>query len=428
VDILNIVLIGIFVVIYAWVLYNLPILVVGVRNLRFVRQRHSSEKSVDNASLPYYSVVVPAKSEEKTIGRLLNSLDRLEYPKDKIEVIVVEDGSKDNTLEICKQFAGSHSNVRILEKGFSNGKPSALNFGVEQCHGDIIAFFDADNVPAKDALLKAAGYFEDNKVAAVQGRTMSINSKENMLTQFISYEEAVWCEAYLRGKDSLGLFVHLKGSCQFIRRNILNQLSGFDENILSEDMEFSAKLAENNYSIRYGGDVCAWQESPSNLKALFKQRTRWFRGTMDVAVKYGKLLVNPSRRNFDAEATLFGPFILIASLLSYFMVFGTFLVEYPFNVVWTAFTYFSLASMTAIVLLCGFALIYVSKPRRISNLLWLPFVFAYWFIQGFIALYAGLLSLLRRPKPWLKTEKKGTITDPSFTIENSSMPEKPDKI
>jgi hypothetical protein len=86
-------------------------------------------------------------------------------------------------------------------------------------------------------------------------------------------------------------------------------------------------------------------------------------------------------------------------------------------VIWTTFSYFSLFSMTTITLMCGVALIYVSKPHHVSNLLWLPFVFAYWFIQGFIALYAGLLSLLRRPKHWLKTEKKGTIANPAFIVE-----------
>jgi cellulose synthase/poly-beta-1,6-N-acetylglucosamine synthase-like glycosyltransferase len=239
-----------------------------------------------------------------------------------------------------------------------------------------------------------------------------------MLTQFIAYEEAVWCEAYLRGKDALGLFVHLKGSCQFIRGSTLRKLDGFDERFLSEDMELSARLAENNYLIKYAGDVCTWQESPSTLKALFKQRTRWFRGTMDVAVKYGKLLKNFNKVNLDAEMTLFGPFILIASLFSYLMAFGTFLTEYPFNMVWNAFSLISLASMTTTVLLCGLALIYVTKPRRTSNLLWFPFVYGYWFIQGFIALYAGILSLLRRPKQWLKTEKQGSISDPAFIVED----------
>jgi cellulose synthase/poly-beta-1,6-N-acetylglucosamine synthase-like glycosyltransferase len=421
-ELFNIVLICIFAVIYAWVLYNLPILAVGIRNLRITKKKVSV--NIQDDQLPFYSIVVPAKNEEKTIGRLLESLTNLNYPTEKLEVIVVEDGSDDRTFEICQQFADKYSYIQVLEKTASNGKPSALNFGLKHAKGELIAVFDADNVPAQDALLKSIKYFKNPQVAAVQGRTLSINSKENMLTQFISYEEAVWCEAYLRGKDALGLFVHLKGSCQFLRGNVLRKLEGFDESVLSEDMEYSARLAENNYSIKYAGDVCSWQESPSNLKALFKQRTRWFRGTMDVAVKYGKLLTKLNRVNFDAEVTLYGPFILIASLLSYFMAFGKFLTEYPFNVIWTAFTYFSLASMTVTVLLAGFALICVSKPRKVSNLLWLPFVFGYWFIQGFIALYAGLLSLLRRPKQWLKTEKQGTIADPAFIVEEPLCIEK----
>jgi cellulose synthase/poly-beta-1,6-N-acetylglucosamine synthase-like glycosyltransferase len=394
----------------------MPILAVGVRNLRATKKK--TAPVLMSKDLPFYSIVVAAKNEEKTIGRLLDSLTHLYYPTDKLEVIVVEDGSNDATFEICQKYADKYDYIQVLQKHESNGKPSALNFGLQQTRGDLIAIFDADNVPAKDSLLNSIKYFKDPKVAAVQGRTQSINSKQNMLTQFISYEEAVWCEAYLRGKDALGLFVHLKGSCQFIRGKTLRELDGFDETMLSEDMELSARLTQNDYHIKYAGDVCSWQESPSDLKCLFKQRTRWFRGTMDVAVKYGRLLKHPNKVTLDAEVTLFGPFILIASLLSYLMAFGTFLTEFPYNVIWTAFTYFSLASMTATVLLCGFALIFVSKPRKASNLLWLPFVFGYWFIQGFIALYAGILSVLRRPKHWLKTEKNGTISDPAFIVED----------
>ncbi len=421
-EIVNIILILVFAVIAAWVLYNLPILAIGVKNLRTTK--HKTTTAQVGTELPFYSIIVAAKNEEKTIGRLLESLTRLYYPTNKLEILVVEDGSSDKTQEICQQYADKFSYIRVLQKVESNGKPSALNYAVKQARGELIAVFDADNVPAKDSLLNSIKYFQDPKVAAVQGRTQSINSKQNMLTQFIAYEEAVWCEAYLRGKDALGLFVHLKGSCQFIRGSTLRKLDGFDARFLSEDMELSARLAEHNYLIKYAGDVCTWQESPSTLKALFKQRTRWFRGTMDVAVKYGKLITKPNRVNLDAEMTLFGPFILIASLFSYLMAFGTFLTEYPFNMIWNAFSLISLASMTLTVLLCGSALIYVSKPRRASNLLWLPFVYGYWFIQGFIALYAGLLSLLRRPKQWLKTEKNGTISDPAFIVEDPLCIEK----
>lgn len=419
--IVDLVFICLFTVIYAWIVYNLPILAAGVRNVHKNKAKQQTNTTVDDGFLPSFSIVVPVKNEGNIVGRLVNSLSSLNYPKDKVEIIIVEGGSNDNTFAECEQHAKNHQNFKVFHQADSNGKPSALNFGLKFCQGEIIAVFDADNVPVGDALLNAARYFKDSSVAAVQGRTMSINARENMLTQFISYEEAVWCEAYLRGKDTLGLFVHLKGSCQFIRRNVLQRLSGFDENSLSEDMEMSARLAEEGYKIRYGGDVCAWQESASTLKTLFKQRTRWFRGTMEVAFKYGRLMAKPCKRNFDAEMTLYGPFIIIRSLLSYLAASGAFFTSFPFDILWRTLTFISLVSTTVMLLLAGATLICVSKPKKIRNLLWLPFVFCYWCLQSFIALYAAVLIILRRPKVWLKTEKKGTVANSAFVMQQDQF-------
>jgi cellulose synthase/poly-beta-1,6-N-acetylglucosamine synthase-like glycosyltransferase len=406
------VLVGVLIVVSLWALYNLPILAAGVKD--FCRNRQKPRKKTDsNKLLPTFSIVVPVKNEENVIGRLLNALSNLNYPVDKREIIVVEDGSSDRTAEICMDFAKQHSEVSVLQRSVSNGKPSALNYGLAHSKGDIVAVFDADNVPDPNALLTVCGYFDDPMVAAVQGRTSSINSKQNMLTQFIAYEEAVWCEAYLRGKDVLNLFVHLRGSCQFIRHDILDKLRGFNEAVLSEDMEISARLTENNYKIRYASDVVALQESPSDWKTLLKQRTRWFRGTMEVASKYGRLMASPSLKRFDAETTLFGPFILIATLLPYIGMVWTFFQAIPFGALWRIAVQFATISSALTILLCGLAMVIVTKPRRKRNILWLPFVYIYWSMQALIALYAALLILLRRPSRWTKTEKKG--------VNNSSL-------
>jgi cellulose synthase/poly-beta-1,6-N-acetylglucosamine synthase-like glycosyltransferase len=423
-SIVDLVFICLFTVIYAWALYNLPIIAAGVRNVRKNKLKPHVQNASESKNLPSFSIIVPAKNEGKTIDRLFKAFSKLNYPKGKVEIIIVEDGSKDDTFRLCNWYAEALGNVKVFHPPYSNGKPSALNFGLKQCKGDLVAVFDADNVPAPDVLLKAAKYFEDSSVAAVQGRTMSINAKENMLTQFVSYEEAVWCEAYLRGKDCLGLFVHLKGSCQFIRRNVLQKLSGFDESTLSEDMELSARLAENGYGIRYAGDVCAWQESPSSLKTLFRQRTRWFRGTMEVAFKYGRLMAKPCKRNFDAEVTLLGPFIIIASLLSFSAASGALFASYPFDILWRTLSLLSLVSTIVMFLLAGAVLVFMSKPKRVRNLLWLPFVFSYWCLQAFIALYAAMLIVLRRPRVWLKTEKNGTVTNSDFVLETQRAYEK----
>ena len=407
-DITGFILVSVLLTVCLWALYNVPILASGVKDFRKKRQQ-SHKKGSPEKLLPSFSIVVPVKNEERVIDRLLISLSTLNYPLDKREIIIVEDGSTDTTNDTCMNYAKEHANVKVLHKNLSNGKPSALNYGLAHAKGDIVAIFDADNVPADDALSAVVEYFKDPEVAAVQGRTASINPKENMLTQFISYEEAVWCEAYLRGKDVLNLFVHLKGSCQFIRRNVLEQLRGFDEAVLSEDMEISARIIENDYKIRYASDVVALQESPSNLKTLFKQRTRWFRGTMEVAFKYGRLMSKLNRITFDAETTLFGPFILIASLAPYLAAFLAFSTFWSLDMVWSLVVQFGMFTTTLTMLICGLALIYVSKPRKVRSLLWLPFVYCYWSLQAFIALYAMILIVLRRPRVWEKTDKKGVV-------------------
>jgi cellulose synthase/poly-beta-1,6-N-acetylglucosamine synthase-like glycosyltransferase len=406
---ISIVLIWVFFFVCAWSLYNLPILAVGVRNVR--RSKTLKRRFKKSKNLPTFSIVVPVKNERKVVGRLLNAFANIDYPVDKKELIIVEDGSTDETLDICRKYAeNSNLDIKIFSKPSSDGKPSALNFGVARASGDIVGIFDADSVPASDALLNVGGLFADPSVAAVQGRTSSINADESMLSKFISHEETVWCEVYLRGKDALNLFVHLKGSCQFIRRDVLQKLKGFDENALSEDMELSARLAEKGYKIRYASDVQCWQESPSSVRSLLRQRTRWFRGTMEVAFKYGRLMSKPSLRNLDAEMTLLGPFVLIAGLATYSATLFTFLSPLPFSFLLQLLMQASALVATATILLCGLALIYSSKPRKAKSLLWLPFIYFYWCLQAAISFYAMLLILLRRPRKWLKTEKSGACT------------------
>jgi cellulose synthase/poly-beta-1,6-N-acetylglucosamine synthase-like glycosyltransferase len=412
------VLLFVFLAFYVGLLYNLPVLAAGVRDLRRSRRHVSKKEQRDEASLPSFSIVLPVKDEEKVVGRILESLERLRYPVERFEVVIVDDGSVDATAEICGRFAASHGNFRVLRRSVSEGKASAVNCGWKRSSGEVVAVFDADNVPSGDVLSRAAEYLGDPSVAAVQGRIHSINSCENMLTQFLAYEDAVWCEAFLRGKEVLGLFVPLRGCCQFIRRSVLERMGGFDEDCLVEDMEMSARLIEEGQRIKYAPDVCVWQENPSGLKGFLRQRVRWCRGYMEVAVKYGRLLKRLDRRTLDAELTLFLPFMAIASFLLYSVTSWGVLAALPFNAVLDVLMVFSAVTTYILAVLAGVALIYHSKPKKVKNLLWLPFVFVYWRLQAFVALYAGLLILFRRPRRWVRTEKSGAVANPEFESES----------
>ena len=396
-----------FLSICFWGLYNTPILAMGIRDFR--RRAKKQQDSFENFPLPSFSIIVPVKNEENVINSMLTALSDLKYPENKREIIIVEDGSTDKTFDICTRYAKDHAGVKVLHRESSGGKPSALNCGLNYATGEIVAIFDADSIPDVNALTRVSAYFRDPKVAAVQGKTLSRNAAKNMLTRFASYEEAVWCEIYLRGKDLLNLFVHLKGSCEFVRRDVLTKVKGFDENVLCEDMELSAKLLDNGYNIRYGSDVIALQESPSSLKTLFKQRTRWLRGTMEVALRYGRLMTKLRMRNFDAETTLFAPFLLIASLLPYLGILFNFLAL-PSNVWWSVLIWLAMLTTALSLMVCGFALIVATKPRKARSLLWLPFIYFYWSFQSFVALYALILIFLKRPRQWTKTDRTGDVT------------------
>jgi len=407
---------SLLLVLYGWVLYNTPILAAGVRNLRRASQNDRKFPLVSKKRLPKVSIIVPVKEEEKVVSRLLDALLRLDYPLKKKEIVIVEDGSEDRTVEICREYVKMYpKQIKLLHQPASNGKPSALNYGLRHVTGEIVAVFDADSVPEPDTLLKAVEHFKkDPSVAAVQGRACSINADVNMLTKFISYEEAVRYETYIRGKDALNLFVPLTGSCYFIKRSSLLAVNGWDEESLSEDVEIALKFTKEGYRVKYAPEIRCWQENPANLTQLIKQRIRWFRGEMEIAIKYGKLMAKPNRKNIDAEMTLLGPYMFILCLLSYFMLLQSFILSVPQNFIVTALNQITFLITVVPLFLIGVALIYVTKPRRAANLLWLPFIYAYWVLQNFLALYAFLQIVLKRPKKWTKTVKNGTTCSHEF--------------
>jgi cellulose synthase/poly-beta-1,6-N-acetylglucosamine synthase-like glycosyltransferase len=400
-------------VLYGWTLYNLPIVAAGVRRAR--RKVTGKHEISCNGGWPFVSIIVPAKNEGLVIGRCLDSLVKLDYPRGKYEIVVVEDGSTDDTVQICRRFENAHpSLVRLVSNPVSLGKPHALNYGLKFCVGELVAVFDADNVPSVDVLRRAVRYFDEESVVAVQGRQRCLNRNENMLTKFVSIESGLWYESYFKGKDALGLFVAVTGSCYFVRRDVLVDVGGWNDSCLSEDMELSANLADNGHKIRYAGDVVSWQENPASVRSFFNQRVRWFRGCMEVAVQYGRLMRKPSWMKLDAEVTLMGSFIIAAGLIGYLMAVASYFV--PVSVDSFLVGAVSSCLVTATLVLVGVGLVFVSKPRGLKSLLWLPFIYLYWMLQTFIAAYALFQIAFRRPRRWIRTVKTGKTTDSQICL------------
>ena len=390
-----------------WSIYNGSIIYVGIRNKR--KSQTMTQNLAPPEVLPTYSIIVPTKNEESVIRRCLDGILNINYPQNKLQIIVVDGNSTDNTAKICFEFQQRHPQTfQIISEQTTRGKPAALNLALTHAIGDIVAVFDADSVPEPDVLTKVSSYFNDQKIQAIQGMTTSINERSNILTRVISMEEKAWFQMLMSGREKLQLFVPLTGSCQFVRRTVLQDIGGWDENSLTEDVELALRLVEKNHKIKYVPDVCSGQETPTELRGLFKQRVRWYRGYMETALKYGRLLNNINKRTIDAEISLGGPFMMVISLLSYINWFfvAIFLSQSTpvlnFTGLVIALTAVSLASI-------GIALISSEKPVKLRNILWIPSIYLYWLVQMVIAGWAFLKLVFRRKRDWTKTTKTGSI-------------------
>jgi cellulose synthase/poly-beta-1,6-N-acetylglucosamine synthase-like glycosyltransferase len=402
-DIISITLLAILLF---WSVYNGSIIYLGIRDKRKQLHVSTGNKIID---LPKFSLIVPTKNEDAVIRRCLDGILNMNYPKDKMQVIVVDGQSADNTCKICSEFSEKYpESVQVISEKTAKGKPAALNLALPFITGDIVGTFDADSLPEKDVLEKVASYFTDKKIIALQGRTTSLNEKSNALTRVIAMEEKAWFQALMSGREKLQLFVPLTGSCQFVRTNVLEELGGWDENSLTEDVELALRLVEKKHLIKYAPDVCSGQETPSSLGPLFRQRIRWYRGYMETAIKYGRLLDTLNKRTIDAEISMAGPFMMVVSLLSYINWFFVALFLSQSNPV-LDFTGLVIALTAASLVSVGIALTASEKPIKLRNIVWIPTIYVYWLVQMFFAGWAFLKFVFRRKRVWTKTAKKGVF-------------------
>lgn len=388
------------IIIIIYITYQIPIAIIGIKKV-------SKSPPAADTSFPFISIIIPTRNEELVIERCLSALLNQDYPRNKYEIIIVDGASTDNTITICERYRKKHPRmIKLICEEDPNGKPAALNTALKHAVGDIIGVFDADNIPQKNVLLKVSRYFHANPdIAAIQGRVKTINSEQNILTKLISIEEAGWFRLMLRGRDKLNLFVPLTGSCLFIKKEILSKVGGWKADELAEDIELSIRLLKNGYDVKYVDDIISWQEAPPKIRAFITQRSRWYRGYIENAIKNGGMLRKLNRKVLDAEMLLIGPIIMLISLLSYILsIYGALHQELQ------KYSYILAISINTLVLIAVIIILIVNKPRNLANILVACSIWVFWLLESFIALRAFIEMITRRRPKWMKTPKYGYVT------------------
>lgn len=393
----------------AYFAYATPIIIVGIWHYR--KHGFGDDGPGEDWDPPNVSILVPVKNEERVVGRLLSALTNLDYPRENLEVIVVEDGSKDRTLDICRDFGQRFSWIKIYHREASNGKGDALNFAFRQSSGEIIATFDADDVPEPEAVKKALRYFDRPETGAVHGYHRTLNLRESIVSRLAAYETFLYRLAN-DGKYKLKLFVTFSGSNTFFRRSALERVGLWDPNSLVEDAELAVRFAKARISTRLA-PVESGQEMPAKVRSLFRQRIRWSGGNVQTGIKHRDAWrFMPWLRAFDMEALMMSPIVAILALVAWVVLgLGFVRVGFPLGTLYPL-----LAVMTTLNLVyLGILVVTVVSHAKTGALSYLGLILATYPYAALISVanIVGLVAVaLMGKKAWLKTEKTGYVDRP----------------
>lgn len=249
---------------------------------------------------PTVSIMVPAHNEALVIVRTVRALLNMEYPKDRYEIIVINDNSSDDTAEKLEELQREFPDRKLIvistgpEVG-GKGKSNALNIGFSVSTGEVIAIYDADNTPESDALaILVENLMEDDKIGAVIGKFRTRNRNASLLSRFVNIETLAYQCMNQAGRYFFFKLCTIPGTNYVIRRKLIEEIGGWDTKALSEDTEISFRLYRMGYYIKQMPLAVTWEQEPHLLSVWFRQRTRWAKGNIYVLVKNMRYIFDPT--------------------------------------------------------------------------------------------------------------------------------------
>ncbi|BDR74992.1 glycosyltransferase [Clostridium tetani] len=367
---------------------------------------------------PFVSIIVPAHNEEKVIEKTVKSLLLLDYPKNKMEIIVVNDNSQDNTATLLENLKREYDmdNLKIINTDNitgGKGKSNALNIGFNHSVGELIAIYDADNTPNKLALKYLVQTIKkDENLGAVIGKFRTRNKERNLLTKFINIETLSFQWMAQAGRWQLFNLCTIPGTNFIIRRDIIKKIGGWDIKAIAEDTEISFRIYKLGYKIKFMPLAVTWEQEPESLKVWFKQRTRWVKGNIYVLLKHMKNIGNKEDKSilFDIVYFFTVYFLFLSSVIISDLIFITSLFsDLQINVLGNFLVLWILAYLL-FILEVGLTLTLEKGESNFKNIALIPIMyFTYcqmWMIVSIKGMFQYFFdNLFKREVKWYKTER-----------------------
>lgn len=243
------------------------------------------------ASLPPVSVIVPAYNEGRVLERAIASVLAQDYPE--VELVVVDDGSTDDTLDRAAAWEGRHGpvTVRVVTKA-NGGKADALNTGIAASRHPFILCMDADSALEPQTVRRAIQHFADPSVAAVAGN-VKVENRNTFLSRLQALEYIEGLNMLRRAQGFVAAVNIVPGPVGLFRREALEEVGGYETDTFAEDADLTLKLMAAGWRIEYEDEAVAWTEAPERWVDLTQQRYRWTRGILQTLRKRGGIFLRP---------------------------------------------------------------------------------------------------------------------------------------
>ena len=405
----SIIILSIYFIFLYFIIFWLLTFIISTPNIKRIKTKN-----------PFATIVIPAYNEEKSIRQTVESVIKLDYPVNKFEIIIVNDGSKDNTSKIALQLIKENPKFSICLINQKNmGKGKALNVALKIANGEYFVSLDADSYVREDALKVLLEHFTDENIAAVLP-LMKIKQPKSIMEK-IQWAEYMVNLFYKRLMAILDCIQVTPGPFSVYRTAILKKIGGYDENNLTEDMEITLKLQKNNYKILQSNETEVYTNPPKTLKAFFKQRNRWYKGTLINAYRYRNMIFNKKYGDFGfiqmprllTEGVLAVLAFFIIGYITivrplYFKIYNYSLINYDvYSSVSMAFSNFSfldidymnlflsLTMMIIVVFLIYYAHKQTKENFSLNSIIAIPLYVFFYSILAALALLTVYIDLIR---------------------------------
>ena len=269
--------------------------------LWFSYLNHLERDDAEPTALPPITILVPAYNEGAVIQGSIRSLLQLDYPR--YEILVIDDGSKDDTTVKASVYAGEHgrATVRVITKP-NGGKARALNTGIAQATSEFILCMDGDSALHPQTLRRAIRHFQDPAIGAVAGSVKVVN-RTNLLSSLQALEYIEGLNMVRAAQGFFRLVNIIPGPIGIFRKGALEKVGCYDHDTFAEDCDLTLKLLLEGWQVNYEPGAIAYTEAPEKMLDLLKQRYRWTRGILQAIAKHKRRLVDP-RGGFGVTFTL----------------------------------------------------------------------------------------------------------------------------